>query len=132
MPISPHPSEPFRSDQSPSVSFRQSLLQASRFWEPKRLIYNLLLTAVVALWIAGTWPHFREALKMSSLPPLFVLALLANACYCAAYLVDLPMQRSVSGTGWNRGRWSLWIIGTIFAIILENYWIADEIFPDFH
>jgi hypothetical protein len=23
----------------------------------------------------------------------------------------------------------LWLIGTLFAIVVENYWIADEIYP---
>lgn len=130
--LTPHPAQSDGPSKLPSISFRESLLQASRFWEPKRLVYNLLLTAVVVLWIAVTWPHFREALKLSSLLPLLVLALLANGCYCAAYLVDIPMQRSAPGSAWNRGRWGLWVIGTLSAIILANYWIADEIFPDFH
>jgi hypothetical protein len=29
-------------------------------------------------------------------------------------------------------RWGLWILGTLFAFVLANYWIADEIYPDFH
>jgi len=26
---------------------------------------------------------------------------------------------------------SLWVSGTIFALVLENYWIADEIYAGF-
>jgi len=58
-----------------------------------------------------------------------VLALLANVCYCAAYLVDIPMQGSPLSITWRRRRWGLWVIGTLFAIVVENYWIADEIYP---
>jgi hypothetical protein len=41
-----------------------------------------------------TWPHFRGAFTWPSLLVLFVLAVLANVCYCAAYLVDIPLQYS--------------------------------------
>lgn len=65
----------------------------------------------------------------SSLLLLVILALIANACYCAAYLVDIPMQSSPLCAGWRRYRWGLWVVGTLFAIVLTNYWIVDEIYP---
>jgi hypothetical protein len=116
---------------SPSGPLRESFADAMRYWEPRRLVYNLVLIAVTFAWIAGTWPHFRPALTLSALPPMAVLALLANVCYCAAYLVDIPFQRSSLGAVWKRRRWGLWLVGTLFAIVLASYWIVDEIYPDF-
>jgi hypothetical protein len=60
---------------------------------------------------------------------LAVLALLANVCYCAAYLVDIPMQLSSLASVWRHRRWGLWLMGMLLAIVMENYWIADEIYP---
>ena len=117
---------------TPSNSLRAKVIQAGHFWEPLRLAYNLLLSAVVVLWVVLTWPHFREAVKFSSLLPLGALAVLANLCYCAAYLVDIPLQRSARSSVLRRGRWTLWALGMLLALLLANYWIADEIFPDFH
>ncbi|MBZ5666125.1 MAG: hypothetical protein LAO30_16120 [Acidobacteriia bacterium] len=109
---------------------RGVLLDAIRYWELRRIFYNVALTAVVIVWISRTWPHFRDALTLSSLLKLIALALLANACYCAAYLVDIPIQRSsFEGAWWRRWRSSLWVAGTFFAAVLANYWIADEIYP---
>ena len=65
----------------------------------------------------------------SSLLLLFFLALVANACYCAAYFVDIPLQRSSLSSVWKRRRWGLWLMGTLFALVLANYWIVDEIYP---
>jgi hypothetical protein len=108
-------------------SLRQAFADAAQFWEPARLIYNSVLTAVVAVWIVASWPHFRPALTLQSLLLLAVLALMANLCYCAAYLLDIPLQRLMIGGKWvRRGLWSL---GTLFAVILANYWIVDEIYP---
>jgi hypothetical protein len=115
--------------KSPSGPFRGLLADAFRFWEPRRLAYNFVLTAVVAIWLVATWPHFRPALTLASLLLLAVLALLANLCYCAAYLVDIPMQRSSLSAVWKRRRWGLWLMGTLLAIVLANYWIVDEIYP---
>jgi hypothetical protein len=125
----PHPTAPEGFGNSPFGSFRESLADAILFWEPRRVVYNFVLTAVVVVWLIATWPHFRVALTLSSLLLLSILALLANACYCAAYFVDIPMQRSSFSTVWRHRRWGLWLVGTLFAIVLANYWIADEIYP---
>ena len=117
--------------QPPSSTFRGLLADAARFWEPRRLVYNLFLAVVTVFWIIFTWPHFRPAMTPTSLFLLSILALIANACYSVAYFVDIPFQLSFAA-GRNRLRWGLWIAGTLFAILLANYWIADEIYPDFH
>lgn len=101
---------------------------ALRYWELRRIPYNLVLAAVVVAWIVLSWPHFRPAFNWPSLLALLVLAALANLCYCAAYLADVPMQFSSLRDLWHRRRWILWLVGMLFAILLTNYWIADEIY----
>lgn len=119
--------------QPPSRGLREVLRDAIRYWEPRRAVYNVALMAIVIVWVARTWPHFRDALTLSSLLIMSVLALLANACYCAAYFVDIPMRRWPSASGWwQRGRLGLWVVGTLFAALLANYWIGDEIYPFIH
>jgi len=114
---------------SPDGPLRAFLAEAARFWEPRRIIYNLVLTAVAVIWVAASWPHFRPAFKLEPLFLLCILALIANALYSAAYFVDIPLQyTSAQGTR-NRFRWGLFVLGTVFAVLLENYWIADEIYP---
>jgi hypothetical protein len=115
--------------KSPSGPFRSFLTDAVRFWEPRRVVYNLVLAIVVVIWIVASWPHFRPTFTLHSLLLLCILALLANACYCTAYLVDIAMQSLSVGDALRRQRWGLWVIGMLFAIVFENYWIADEIYP---
>jgi hypothetical protein len=116
----------------PPSPFRSNLTDALRFWELRRLIYNAVLAAATVSWFAITWPHFRPALQLQYLIPLAGLAVIANILYSAAYFVDIPMQCSSHLAMWKRYRWVLWLIGTLFAFVLTNYWIADEIYPDFH
>jgi hypothetical protein len=126
-------SNPQSSRNSRPSSLREAFAEAIRFWEPRRIIYNLLLMTVAFLWGALTWPHFRPALQLQPFLALSVLALLANICYCAAYLVEAAMLGGTFRSVWkNRQRWGLWVVGTLFAILLANYWIVDEIYPDFH
>jgi hypothetical protein len=99
------------------------------YWEPRRLWYNVALTVLTVAWVVFTWPHFRPAFTLASLGKLIVLAALANVCYSAAYLVDLPIQQSSFRDRWQRGRWVLWVLGTLFALAFTFYWIADEIYP---
>lgn len=110
-------------------TFKAAIREAMRYWEPRRIVYNVALAAVVVAWIALTWPHFRPALTLQGLFALLVLAAVANACYCAAYLADLAMQRSPFYATWRHARWALWLAGTFFAVVLAWYWIADEIYP---
>jgi len=102
---------------------------AIRFWEPRRLFYNGALTVLALGWLIATWPHFRPAFTWFHLFQLSVLAVLANLCYSAAYLVDIPMQLSSFSALWKARRWGLWWFGTLFALFFEYYWIADEIYP---
>ena len=128
--VPPAPSSDF--GHSPSSQFRGQLADAARFWEPRRLIYNFILILVTVTWVMATWPHFRPALTLTSLFLMSILALIANACYSAAYFVDIPLQSTATGASRNRFRWGLWILGMLFAFVLANYWIADEIYPDVH
>ncbi len=111
-------------------SFREVFSDALRYWEPKRIGYNGILSVVVLGWVMFTWPHFRSEFTWSSLLALFVLAVLANVCYCAAYLVDVPVQYSAFRDGWRRRRWVLWLVGVMFAAAITYFWMADEIYPD--
>jgi len=115
--------------------FRQSVANALRYWETRRVLYNAVLTAVAAGWVILTWPHFRSV-QLMGIPPgdthpalmiLIILAILANVCYSAAYLVDIPLQLTFAT--WRKYRWALLLTGILIAILVENYWIADEIYP---
>ncbi len=110
-------------------ALRDLISDAIRYWEPRRIGYNLVLAAIVLVWVALTWPHFRSAFTWPSALAVFVFAVLANVCYCAAYVVDVTVQYSVFRDSWRRRRWVLWVIGVIFAGAITYYWIADEIYP---
>lgn len=123
------PAPQWSSSENQPNPLREIMSDAIRYWEPRRIGYNLILTAVVVAWISFSWPDFRSSLSFESLLALSVLAILANLCYCAAYFVDLPLQYSLFRPLWLRWRWGLWVGGMLFATMLANYWIADEMFP---
>ena len=112
-----------------AITLKATLREAARYWEPRRIGYNLVLAVVVAAWFALTWPHLRPALNMQGLLALMFLALMANTCYCAAYLAEAAMQRSPFRASWPHVRWVLWLAGTLFAVALAWYWMVDEIYP---
>lgn len=107
----------------------KGLGEAARFWERRRLLFNLLLFGVVVIWVVKSWPHFRPAMNLEGLGVATVLGLLANVCYCAAYFAEILIQNATSNAAWNWQRWAIWVVGTLLAILFENYWIADEIYP---
>ena len=110
-------------------SIRDALSDAIRYWEMHRIVYNLTLAAVVTIPMAASWPQIRNRISFELLLGLSVLAVLANVCYCAAYVVDLPMQLSAHAAVWRRWRWLLWLFGVLFGAALAWFWTGDEILP---
>lgn len=111
-------------------SLQAVLGDAIGFWEPRRIVYNAALAAVVLACVAVVgWTRIRGNVGFEDALAVLVLAVLANACYCAAYLLDIPAQFSTYRDTWRRRRWLLWLFGTLFGMALTWYWIADEIFP---
>jgi amino acid transporter len=100
-----------------------------RYWETRRLPYNLVLLVVFLVALAPRWRVVLAAFGGQQLLELLVLAALANLCYSAAYLADLVARLSGLHRRWPRWRCVLWVIGTLFAAVLTLYWTLDEILP---
>jgi hypothetical protein len=115
--------------QMDKSSLRETLGDAIGYWEPRRILYNIILATVFVGWVVLTWPHFREAPILQALLFLVIYAGAANLCYTAVYLVEIPLQRSAFRALWQHWRIGLWLVGILLAILFTNYWIADEIYP---
>lgn len=119
--------------ESERASFREILTDALRYWEWRRLFYNLALAAVVLLEFARYMPGSLEALNLQTCFTLFLLAVLANVAYCAAYLVELLVQFSEFREPWRKYRLAVWLLGTLFAGVLTHFFamgiFAVPIFP---
>jgi len=103
------------------TSPRAALSDAIRYWERRRIIYNLALVVVVAVEFVAHLPASRSELTFATLECLFVLAVLANIAYCAAYVVDVVAQLSDLRLTWLRLRWVLLIIGMAFGGVLAHF-----------
>ncbi len=103
------------------ISAREALSSAIRYWEPRRVLYNAALVAVVAAVFLANLPWSRSALNFDVLQRLFVLAVLANVLYCAAYVADVVAQLSSVRPGWLKLRWLLLVTGVAFAAVLANF-----------
>ncbi len=98
-----------------------------RYWEPRRVLFNVVLAVVTGTVYLANLPHSVQALTFDTAQVLFVLAVLANVAYCAAYLVDVLTQLSAFRATWLRLRFLLLAIGCIFGAILANF-IAHGLF----
>src|SRR5690242_13730615 len=95
------------------ITVRDALTDAIRYWELRRIAYNVILAVVVVLEFILQWPESRMALSASSVQTLFILAVLANVAYCAAYVVDVAAQYSGFRATWKRYRWLLFAVGVV-------------------
>ncbi len=103
------------------TSIRDAITDAIRYWEKMRIAYNVILLAIVISVITTGWPDSGSAFSALDLQGLFLLAVVANVFYCAAYLPDIAAQYSGFRDTWRRHRWVLFAVGTTFASIIARF-----------
>ena len=102
-------------------TFRESLTAAIRYWEPRRLVYNLVLAAIVITYFGLGYPASKSTVSLDFVLLLFLLAVLANIAYCAAYLIDLFASSSGYREQWRNLRWLIFTIGLLCAAIITRF-----------
>ena len=102
------------------ITPRDALSDAIRYWEPRRILFNVVLAIVTGTVYMANFPHLHRELSFDTVQTLVVLAVLANVAYCAAYPVDVLAQLSAFRATWLRIRWALLLVGLVFASILAN------------
>ena len=107
----------------------QYATNAISYWEPRRIVYKLVLVAIVATYFVISFPASRQVLDINAALLLFVLAVLANVAHCAAYIVDFLIQASDFRERWLRMRWMLFLFGLGFAAVLTRFWVLGIFHP---
>ena len=116
------------------VAFEQlgiCVAEALLFWEPRRVYYNIALAAVVVVHVLINMPAAWAAVTFDAMCGLFMLAVIANVLYCAAYVVDLFVRISGLRDQWKVGRMILLIVGTLFASVIAHFVVSghfDQVF----
>ena len=113
------------------ADLRDYTKDAIQFWDPRRIIYNLALAAIVIVYFAIGYPASKAALTMDFCLGLFLMAVLANVAYCAAYIVDIFAQASGFRDVWRRYRIALFVTVTLFAAIITKIY-CHGMFPGRH
>lgn len=103
-------------------ALRNNVSDAIRFWEPMRIAYNVILTAIVSFYFFRGFPASKQSASFDGFLLLLLLAVLANIAYCSVYVVDLFVQFSGYRDSWRKHRWILFAVGILFAAILTRFW----------
>ena len=110
---------------------RGMVTDALRYWEPRRLLYNGLLAGIVVVLFSLNWPVSRQDLGFNNVLGLFLLAVLSNVAYCAAYPVDLFLQISHFREQRRFWRTGVLTVGFAFAAVL-TYFFSAATFSSVH
>src|SRR5207245_9000444 len=82
-------------------TFRESVSDAIRFWEPRRLVYTAHLSVIVPSYLFRAFPASKAVLTLDAILGMFLLVVLANVAYCAAYIADAFAQWSTYRDMWK-------------------------------
>jgi hypothetical protein len=85
--------------EPPSV--REYVTEAIRYWEPRRVVYNLILVAVVVAYFAAGYPVSKQNLTTDSILVLFLWAVVANVALlrglpCRHFWADVWLSRTLA------------------------------------
>ena len=92
-----------------------------RYWEPRRIFYNVVLAVVVLGHLFAAWPRVQARLSFDLTLQVFLMAVVANLCYCAVYLADVFLQLSALEEAIRIGRALLLGVGTAFAATIAHF-----------
>lgn len=108
-------------------TMRSAFTDALRYWEKKRIIYNIGLLLIVGGYFIHYMLQSAAVISFDSVLMLFILAVLANVVYSSAYIVDVFLQLTDFADVWRKRRWILFTIGFAFAAIITRF-ISMDIF----
>ncbi|HEV2223718.1 MAG TPA: hypothetical protein VGR84_12015 [Candidatus Acidoferrales bacterium] len=101
-------------------NWRTAATNAIRYWEPRRIVYNVVLATITVAYFVAYYPGSRAAISLDEGLIIFLLAVLANVAYSSAYIADVFFQLSDYHQLWQKYRWVLFVIGTVFAGIITR------------
>jgi hypothetical protein len=78
-------------------------------------------TLIVLIYFGLDYPSSRSTLSVDLALSVFLLAVLANVAYCAAYPVDIFVCASSYGEQWRKYRWVVFMVGLLFAAIITRF-----------
>lgn len=92
------------------------------------MIYNIVLAGIVVICFAIRYPASKSTISVDFVLFLFLLAVLANVAYCAAYPVDVFVSASGYRWQWQKYRWVVFLIGLLFASIITRFFALGMFF----
>ena len=104
-----------------NTDIRDVFTDAIRYWERRRILYNAILLLIVVAVFIYFWPASASEVSLNLLLRFFMLAVIANVLYCAAYIADFVAQFSGFRSAWQRYRWVLFAVGTAFAGTIARF-----------
>jgi hypothetical protein len=116
-------------EEGRGLDLRELTTDALSYWEPRRLVYDLLLAAVVLAHFFAAGPSSRSAVTFDGVLGLFILAVLANVAFSVVYVADVFIQSSGFRPSRYVWRWGLLLVGFAFAAVLTHFMSGNMFVP---
>jgi hypothetical protein len=84
-----------------TYAWRDCATDAIRFWEPRRVIYNLVLATIVGIYFGISYPLSRTMLTLDFCLALFLLAVVAKCgvlcgVHCGHFRSNVGLSRTLA------------------------------------
>jgi hypothetical protein len=97
---------------------KEIFMDAVRYWEGRRVIYNAVLAVITVGGFLLLMPRSLQVFEAKTIYGTLFLAVGANVAYCAAYIPDVFAQATAFRDRWRRWRWTLFVAGMLLAVVI--------------
>jgi len=108
------------------LKFRTVLTGAIKYWEPRRIVFNVILLGILFYHIQaqGEWQVFG---KRGFNVTCILFAVMANVLYSLAYIPDMILRYSLLSERTKRvASLVIFLLGLIIAAFFTDF-VADEL-----
>lgn len=126
-----NPEEKFISIDAPesSLTEKDNLKKHIRWWEKKRVLFNLIIVGFSVFLMHEFWNYPMRAITGGSqiIFHAILFVIFANIAYTAGWIAELMVSYLFDWDGiGNFGRWVLFALGTLFTLVVADLFFVLE------
>ena len=105
-------------DEYSSQPVSNELYESIKWWESRRIFYNIAVGIAGLIPIAIFWNTILEIGFFNSLIGIVIYGSLVNICYCFGWGIDILKSFYLDSSSFGKSKLTLLVLGVIFSMWL--------------
>jgi poly(A) polymerase Pap1 len=103
-------------DEYSSQSVSKELYESIKWWESRRIFYNIAVGIAGLIPIAILYDSILQIGFFNSIIGIVIYAILVNICYCFGWGIDILKSFYLENPSYGKSKLTLLVLGVIFSM----------------